>query len=221
MMIFFSCPNEYDGKIIVKGKRVDCPDFVFGATVTERSLYQLKVVLRMFDSFGALCINNMDSIEKSGDKLYSYQLIKSLVPEANIPDTLLITPNMSAHDVSEIMEFPLVLKLNNALQGKGVTLINSEKELDNVLSMVFAAPYGDELIAQKTIMYSKGKDLRVIVSVGEILHSFVRSNENDFRSNIHQGGHLEDFNIPDSLVDVSINGVNIKEYSRKDLRKVF
>jgi glutathione synthase/RimK-type ligase-like ATP-grasp enzyme len=97
-----------------------------------------------------------------------------------------------------------VLKVMNGVQGKGVELVRTKDELRAMLSMLTAAPFGDHIIAQQAIMSSAGKDIRVVVAGGEVLHSFVRSNDGEFKSNLHQGGHIETFEPPADLVDMSI-----------------
>ena len=38
---------------------------------------------------------------------------------------------------------------------------------------------------------------------GRIIHSFVRCNDTDFKSNIRQGGYIIDFDMPDFLKELS------------------
>ncbi len=70
--------------------------------------------------------------------------------------------------------------------------------------MLFAVPFGDHLIAQQAIISSKGRGIRVVVAADKIVHSFVRSNDSEFKSNLHQGGHIEAFESPTALADMSI-----------------
>lgn len=196
--------NDYEGKILVKGELVDCPEFVVVGSVRERETYQIKAVLRMFESLGVKCVNTMDAVEKTGDKLYSFQLAKKYVPEVKIPKTIYVNPNTSINTIEQEIGFPLVLKIMYGFQGKGVSLIESKEQLENILNIVFASEFGDEIIAQEAIMSSAGKDIRVVVGAGEAIHSFIRHNEGEFKSNIHQGGFIEKFEAPQKLIDISI-----------------
>lgn len=196
--------NDDNGKISLNGEMVDCPDFVMVSSVKERETYQFKAVMRMFESMGVNCINPLEAIEKTADKLHSFQLANEYVPELKIPKTMLIGEKTSVDDIEKQIGFPLVLKIMEGLQGKGVSLIKTKEELDDLLNIITASKFENELIAQEAIMSSKGRDIRVVVGGGEVIHSFVRSNENDFKSNIHQGGSIEEFKAPQSLIDISI-----------------
>ena len=195
---------RFEGKIHVKGEEVDCPDFVFVMTTEERETYQLKAVLRMFETLGVPCVNTYDAIEKAGDKLYSFQIAKRAVPGISIPDTMLVGDNTTVADIADRIGFPLVMKIMHGYQGRGVCLIEDESELKNILSVVKAAPFGDQILVQKAVTSSKGRDLRVVVAAGELVCAFVRHNDKDFKSNLHQGGYIESFDPPAELVEQSI-----------------
>ena len=77
-------------------------------------------------------------------------------------------------------------------------------ELKNILSVVKAAPFGDQILVQKAVTSSKGRDLRVVVAAGELVCAFVRHNDKDFKSNLHQGGYIEPYQPPQELIDQSI-----------------
>ena len=196
--------DRFEGKIHVKGEEVDCPDFVFVMTTEERETYQLKAVLRMFETLGVPCVNTYDAIEKAGDKLYSFQIAKRAVPGISIPDTMLVGDNTTVADIADRIGFPLVMKIMHGYQGRGVCLIEDESELKNILSVVKAAPFGDQILVQKAVTSSKGRDLRVVVAAGELVCAFVRHNDKDFKSNLHQGGYIESFDPPAELVEQSI-----------------
>lgn len=196
--------DEFDGRIRVRGEMVPCPDFVFIMTAEERGMYQLKAVLRMFETLGVACINTYDAIEKAGDKLYSFQIAKQAVPEVRIPDTMLVGPNTSLDSVEERIGFPLVMKIMHGYQGRGVCLVETRRELKNILDILLAAPFGDQIIVQRAIQSSKGRDLRVVIGAGEVVAAFVRHNDGDFKSNLHQGGYIESYDPPEELVEQSI-----------------
>lgn len=193
-----------DRKILINGRKIDCPDFVLVTVVRERKDYHFKAVMRMFESMGVICINTLDAIERADNKLYSFQLAKQHVPEVNIPKTMLIKHDTDINDIEKEIGFPLVLKIMYGLQGKGVSLIKDKEELSDILNIIMAANFDDELIAQEAILSSKGKDIRVVIGAGKIIHSFMRVNEDDFKSNIHQGGYIEEFKVPKFLEDISL-----------------
>ena len=196
--------DRFDGHVRIRGEMVDCPDFVFIMTTEERDTYQLKAVLRMFETLGVPCINTYDAVEKAGDKLYSFQIAKQAVPELKIPDTMLVGENTTIDSIEERIGFPLVMKVMHGYQGRGVCLVEDRDELKSILDMLTAAPFGDQVLVQKAIPSSKGRDLRVVVGAGELVYAFVRHNDKDFKSNLHQGGYIEPYQPPQELIDQSI-----------------
>ena len=125
-------------------------------------------------------------------------------PGIRIPDTMLVGPNTSLDSIAERIGFPLVMKIMHGYQGRGVCLVNGMGELKSILDMVMAAPFGDQIIVQRAIQSSKGRDLRVVVGAGELVYAFVRHNDSDFKSNLHQGGYIEPYQPPQELVEQSI-----------------
>lgn len=196
--------DEFDGNVYVGGEPVPCPRFVFTMTAEERETYQLKAVLRMFENLGVLCVNTYDAIERAGDKLYSFQVAKRAVPDVRIPRTMLVTPRTEARDAVARIGLPMVMKVMHGFQGRGVCLIEDERELSNILGMMAAAPYGDQVLVQEAITSSKGRDLRVVVAAGEVVTAFVRHNDGDFKSNLHQGGYIERYDPPGWLTEQSV-----------------
>lgn len=193
--------DEAEGELIVNGERVPMPDLAIVAAVNigDNYPYQLMAILRMLETRGVVCINPYDAIEKARDKIYSMQLAKQAAPEVLVPRTMLVTPDMTAEDIGGFIGYPMVLKIMHGSQGKGVTLVESPEALGNVLDVVVASEFGDQIIAQQAIMSSHGRDLRVLLAAGKVCHAFVRCNDSSFKSNIHQGGYFEEFDVPDSL----------------------
>lgn len=193
--------NDFNGKIILKNGELDCPDFVYVRVFNlGDKAYHLKAVLDMFKYLGVLCINSAETKEKTADKLLTSQIVNSVTENIKIPKTLLVTPDLDAKSIIKHLNLPVVIKIMHGGAGKGIALIDSEKELDSLLNMIFAAPFNDQILAQEAILSSKGKDIRLIIANDEIIHSFVRVNPNDFKSNVSKGGHIEDFDAPEKLV---------------------
>lgn len=195
--------NGSDRKIRVGEKEVDCPDFVIVGMLAESHEYQSMAVLRMFESMGVLCINPISTMAMTSDKLLTFQVAQKAVPEIKIPRTMLVTAGTTAAQITAFTGLPLVLKIMHGSMGKGITLVEDEKTLENMLSMLFAAPFQDQVIAQQAIMSSKGRDIRLILMGGTVIHSFVRRNDGSFKSNVKQGGYLEEFEAPENLKRMS------------------
>lgn len=195
--------NESNGKILLTdGSEIDCPDFVnVRAFDLGDKQYHLNAVLEMFEGLGVLCINSAKTKAITSDKLLTMQIARSVCDYIKIPKTMLLTPEINAAKVGEIIGFPVVIKVLHGSKGKGISFIETEDELDNLLNMIFAAPFNDQIIAQEAILSSKGRDLRLILGFGRLIDNFQRVNEGEFVSNIAAGGHVESQDIPDALVE--------------------
>ncbi len=197
--------DEADGVLYIDGERVPLPDFVAvtGSSIGNGYPYQLMAVLRMLNARGVVCINPYEAIEKTRDKMYSLQLAKEAVPEVLVPRTMLVTGSTKVEQIESFIGYPMVLKIMHGSMGKGVTMVKDRGALENLLDIVTATEFGDQLIAQQAITTSKGRDLRVMLSAGRFLHAFVRCSDSGFKSNVHQGGHVEEFEVPQSLKETS------------------
>ena len=92
--------------------------------------------------------------------------------------------------INAVGTIPLVIKLLESSQGKGVILAETKKAAQTVIG-AFRGLNANFLV-QEYIGESKGEDLRCLVIEGKVIGSIIRSNKGgDFRSNLHQGGRAE------------------------------
>jgi len=192
------CDAEFDGKIFVGDEVMEAPDYVIAAFFTEKN-YHTASVLKMLESHGVFCINTYDCIRSVDDKLLTIQKIVASTAGVRFPKTLLLTHEITANFVSRHFSYPVVVKVMHGSKGKGVVLIHSEKELDNLINVNTASDFGDEVIIQECITSSKGRDLRLIICDGKCATSYVRENPNSFRSNVAGGGSITAYPLPESL----------------------
>ncbi len=200
--------SDFNGKILLTDGEVDCPDFVYvRAYDLGDKQYHLNAVLNMFKSLGVLCVNDAETKAITSDKLLTMHKAMSVCKFIKIPKTILVTPEISASKIGEIIGFPVVIKVMHGSKAQGVTLINTEEELKNLLNIVFAAPFDDQIMAQEAILSSKGRDLRLIFGFGKLIVSYVRINEGSFTSNLATGGYAEEVDIPDELLEDALRFV--------------
>jgi RimK family alpha-L-glutamate ligase len=202
LKIHVICDHDFDGKIYVGDEILDVPDYAVAAFFTEKN-YHTGSVLRMLESVGVLCINSYDCIKNVDDKLLTFQKVAESIEEVNFPKTLLVTDETSAEFVSGQFDYPLVMKVMHGSKGKGVVLVKTEKELDNLISMSTASEIGDEIIIQECIAASSGRDLRVVLCNGKFASAFVRQNEKSFRSNIAKGGKIVQYTPPTAVIEAA------------------
>lgn len=141
---------------------------------------------RQFESMKVLTINNSDSIIKSRDKLFSLQLM--LKSGINIPTTGFANSPMDTNDLIEMVGgAPLIVKLLEGTQGRGVVLAETKKAAESVINAFKALKAN--LLVQEFVKEADGKDLRCFVIDGKVVASIQRTAApGEFRANIHQGG---------------------------------
>lgn len=141
---------------------------------------------RQFESMGVYCLNNAASITQSRDKLHSLQLL--FEGKIDIPITgFAKSPSETTDLINMVGGAPLIIKLLEGTQGKGVVLAETKKAAESVIN-AFKSLRADILV-QEFIKEANGKDIRCFVVDGKVVASIQREAEpGEFRANIHMGG---------------------------------
>lgn len=148
---------------------------------------------RQFESMGVLTNNDSMSIAKSRDKLFSLQAL--LKAGLRIPVTGFANSPADTNDLIDMVEgAPLIVKLLEGTQGRGVVLAETRKAADSVVN-AFKSLRAN-LLVQEFIKEAQGKDLRCFVIDGKVVASIQReAAEGEFRANIHRGGSASSVKI--------------------------
>ena len=141
---------------------------------------------RQFESMGVYAQNGSLAISQSRDKLFSLQLL--IKSGLDIPLTGFAN---SPIDTNELIEMvggaPLIVKLLEGSQGRGVVLAETKKAAQSVINAFKAVKAN--LLVQEFIKEAGGKDLRLFVINGKVSAAIQReAAPGEFRANIHQGG---------------------------------
>ncbi|MGB0237380.1 MAG: 30S ribosomal protein S6--L-glutamate ligase [Cycloclasticus sp.] len=141
---------------------------------------------RQFESMGIHTCNTSSSIAQSRDKLFSLQLM--LKKGLNIPTTGFANSPIDTNDLIEMVGgAPLIVKLLEGTQGRGVVLAETKKAAESVINAFKSLKAN--LLVQQFIKEADGKDLRCFVIDGKVVASIERkAAPGEFRANIHQGG---------------------------------
>lgn len=141
---------------------------------------------RQFESMRIYTVNSSDAITRSRDKLFSLQLM--LKNGIEIPTTGFANSPMDTTDLIEMVGgAPLIVKLLEGTQGRGVVLAETKKAAESVIN-AFKSLRAN-LLVQEFIKEADGKDLRCFVVDGKVVASIQRkAAPGEFRANIHQGG---------------------------------
>lgn len=153
-----------------------------GASITNFGL----AILRQFETLGTYCLNGSDAIYNSRDKLLAHQLLTR--GKIAMPTTAFGHSPGNTKDLINIVNgAPLVIKLLQGSQGESVVLAETNKAAQAVIQ-VFRT-LGANFIVQEFEKESSGRDIRALVLGNKVIAAMERrSEEGDFRSNIHQGG---------------------------------
>jgi ribosomal protein S6--L-glutamate ligase len=141
---------------------------------------------RQFESLNVYCLNSSTAITKSRDKLFSLQLL--LQSGIDIPTTGFANSPLDTDDLIKMVGgSPLIVKLLEGTQGKGVVLAETKKAAESVINAFKSL--NANILVQEFIKEANGKDLRLFVVDGKVVATIQReAMQGEFRANIHLGG---------------------------------
>jgi len=148
---------------------------------------------RHFEAMGVYTLNSAAAITKSRDKLHSLQLlINNGLP---IPTTGFANSPLDTDDLIKMVGgAPLIVKLLEGTQGKGVVLAETKKAAESLIN-AFKSLRANILV-QQFIKESNGQDIRCFVVNGKVVESIMRTAApGEFRANIHMGGTAQKVKI--------------------------
>lgn len=168
-----------DGRVL---PRFDAVIPRIGSSITAYGM----AVVRQFDLMGALCLNKASAIGASRDKLFAHQILAQ--HGIDMPVTAFAH---SPRDTKELIDIvggaPLVVKLLESTQGRGVVLGETKKAAESVIN-AFRGLRANFLV-QEFIKEAAGVDIRCFVIGGKVVAAMKReAQEGEFKANVHQGG---------------------------------
>ena len=160
-----------------------------GASVT----FYGTSVLRQFEMMGVYCMNESVAISRSRDKLRSLQIMSR--KGIGMPVTGFAHSTRMTQDLIDVVGGPpLLVKLLEGIQGKGVVLAETRKAAQSVIEAFRGLEA--HFIVQSFVKESAGEDIRCFVINGKVVAAMRRkATDGDFRSNLHQGGEAEPIRI--------------------------
>jgi ribosomal protein S6--L-glutamate ligase len=143
-------------------------------------------LIRQFDNLGVYCLNSAEAITQSRDKLFASQLFSK--NDIHIPITGFAKSPMDTKDLIRMVNgAPLIIKLLESTQGKGVVLAETNKAAESVINAFKSVQ--TNILVQEFIKEANGQDIRCFVVNGKVIASMQRQAEKgEFRANLHQGG---------------------------------
>lgn len=156
-----------------------------GASVT----FYATAVLRQFEMMGSFPLNESVAITRSRDKLRSLQILAK--KGIGLPVTGFAHSTKMTKDLIEMVGgAPLIIKLLEGTQGKGVVLAETDKAAESVIDAFRGLKA--HFLVQEFIKESSGIDVRCLVIDDKVVAAMKRTGrEGEFRSNLHRGGTAE------------------------------
>jgi len=150
-------------------------------------------VVRQFEMGGVYSVNESVAITRSRDKLRSLQILAK--KGIGLPITGFAHSTKMTDELIELVGVaPLVIKLLEGTQGKGVILAETKKAAESVIEAF--REMRAHFLVQEYIKEAGGCDIRCFVIGSKVVASMMRrAKEGEFRSNLHRGGSAEKIKI--------------------------
>lgn len=218
------CQLVVDGRhsrVLVGGVPIPRYDAVLpriGASITDYGL----AVVKHLESLGIRTVNGSQAIAESRDKMRCLQILSA--------NGILVPPSVLSHSarglrasVDAVGGMPVVLKVLQGTQGKGVMLVHSPISLGTVHETLKSLD--QDVIIQHFIAEGAGRDYRAFVIGEKVVAAMMRTAaQGEFRSNIHRGGEGTLVKLPKDferaairsarVLGLDIAGVDLMESSR-------
>lgn len=174
-------------EIIYKGENIiDIPDVIIPRIGTSASRHGAAIV-KEFEMNGVYTTATSLGILQSQNKARTLQIMnRKYIP---IPDTLFsVNPENIGEQIDFLGGAPIIIKLQEGTHGSGVILAESKKSAKSIIDMMYST--NTSILLQEFIAESNSEDIRAFVINDKVVSSMKRKGlEDDFRSNIHQGGN--------------------------------
>jgi ribosomal protein S6--L-glutamate ligase len=143
-------------------------------------------IVRQFEMQNVPTTTSSIAIVRSRDKLRSMQLLAKA--GVGIPKTVFARETADFEGVLEqVGGAPVIIKVARGTHGNGVVLAETRKAALAVMQAFYVE--GVNFLVQEFVAESAGADIRAFVVNGKVVAAMLRQSlDDDFRSNLHQGG---------------------------------
>ncbi len=200
--------EENRESVLIDGKSMPLPDFVLPRTYVIDTGYFALAVIRQLERLGVFVYNDSACIEMVADKLHTHQvLIEGGLPT---PTTMLAKFPIQPDLIEEKIGFPIVVKTLLGVNGSGVFLMENRESFMDLMSLISETNPHIQLIFQKFIAKSKGRDLRLFVVDGEVVASMERrARDGGFKANFSQGAEVVEIQPDQQAIDMALRTAEI------------
>jgi len=175
-----------------------------GASITFFGI----AVVRHLEQMGFFCANESQAIARSRDKLRCLQVLSrhkiGLPPTAYVRAKSDILPA-----IERLGGAPVILKFLEGTQGIGVILAETAKVAEAVIQAFQSTK--QNLLIQKFVKESKGKDIRAFVVGSRVVAAMRRSasTPDEYRSNVHLGATVSKLELSREYQETAIKAAQI------------
>ncbi|MEO1369797.1 MAG: RimK family alpha-L-glutamate ligase, partial [Acidobacteriota bacterium] len=175
-----------------------------GASIT----YAGTAVVRQFEQLDVYTPATSSGISNSRDKLRALQILSR--HDIGIPHTTLVQGrNDVMRAVARVGGAPVIIKILEGTQGRGVILAESSRVAESVIETLDSV--NQRVLVQKFVAESKGRDVRAIV-VGDRVVAAMRRvalGDGEFRSNVHRGGRTEAIELDSAYARTAVRAAQV------------
>ncbi|MGI9606268.1 MAG: RimK family alpha-L-glutamate ligase [Acidimicrobiales bacterium] len=174
-----------------------------GASIT----YFGTAVVRQFEQMDVYTPNTAAGILNSRDKLHGHQILSR--HRIGMPATTYVRDRADIDAaITRVGGAPLVVKLLEGTQGVGVMLAPDAAVARAMIETMVVTK--QNVLVQEYVAESRGRDVRAFVVGDRVVGAMRRMSLNeDFRSNLHQGGRSEAIDLPDDYREAAIRSAQI------------
>lgn len=190
----------YDGKPL---RKCDAVIPRIGASVT----FFGTAVVRHYEQMGVFTLNTSQSINLSRDKLRAAQIFSR--HDLGMPATAFVRDRGSVLPAIEMAGgAPVIIKLLEGTQGVGVILAETADIAQAIVETLQAGQ--QNVLIQKFVSESKGRDIRCIVVGGRVVAAMRRvAAGGGYRSNLHRGGSVEPVDLDPEYESAAIRAAQV------------
>tara|TARA_Y100000310_G_scaffold345478_1_gene465448 strand:- start:3997 stop:4896 length:900 start_codon:yes stop_codon:yes gene_type:complete len=192
-----------EAKLLYKGKnllnynvcypRFSSKDYVLG-----------EVILKVLDGSKVYCPVNLHSYQVTNHKYYT---IKEL-SNAKIPivkSSLFINPESAKQTLKEF-GMPFVVKVLSGFAGKGVILVENEKQLNSILDTVHLF---DEFLSVQKFVKGKNSDIRCYVIGNNVTAVRRTGKQGEWRANVSRGGTAAELTPTKEMKKIALDSARL------------
>lgn len=168
-----------------EGEEIHDIDVIIPRIASNLTKYGTSIV-RQFEMQGVFSVASSLAINRTRDKLRATQILARA--GVGIPKTAFARETAEVEDlIEQIGGAPLIIKVARGTHGKGVVLAETRKAAEAVMQAFYVE--GVSFLVQEFVRESAGTDIRAFIVNGKVVASMQRQSlDDDFRSNLHQGG---------------------------------